>query len=149
MYVGGDIFARPKQKHFDEDDEDDSETDSDIERAEQIGGGSPWSARYEDQQTSAVMAEKRRKGKETVTECSHPKGRLSKSIVMDNPMENAPTERVLQKKETSTKDPFVLSNDDDPVPDPEHDKFNLANQFPHEELLQALDEQTIPRDSST
>ena len=31
----------------------------------------------------------------------------------------------------------MLSDDDDPVPDPEHDKFNLANQVPREVLVEA------------
>jgi hypothetical protein len=140
MYIGGGIFACPEQNRYDE---DDSETESDTERAEQIGGGSPWSARYEDQQTSAAMAERRQKGKERVAECSCLEGRLSKSIVVDNPMANTPS----QKKETSAEDPFVLSDDDDPVPDLEHDKFKLTNQFPHEELLQALDEENVTGDS--
>ena len=34
----------------------------------------------------------------------------------------------------------MLSNDDDLVPDLEHDKFNLANQVPCEELLEAREE---------
>jgi hypothetical protein len=33
-----------------------------------------------------------------------------------------------------------LFDDDDPVHDPEHDKFNLANQLLHEELLEAHEE---------
>jgi hypothetical protein len=89
------------------------------------------------------MAERRQKGKERVAECSCLEGRLSKSIVVDNPMANTPS----QKKETSAEDPFVLSDDDDPVPDLEHDKFKLTNQFPHEELLQALDEENVTGDS--
>jgi hypothetical protein len=46
------------------------------------------------------------------------------------------------------EDPFVLSDDDDPVPNPEHDKFNLANQFPRKELLEVLEEQKVTGDSS-
>jgi hypothetical protein len=42
----------------------------------------------------------------------------------------------------------VLSDDDDPVPDPEHDKFNLTNQLSREELLEALEEQNVTGDSS-
>jgi hypothetical protein len=94
------------------------------------------------------MAERRRKENERVMECSRLEGRLSKSIFVDNPTANAPTKGAAQKKETSAEDPFVLSDDDDPVPDPEHDKFNLANQLPCEELLQALDEENVTGDSS-
>jgi hypothetical protein len=43
------------------------------------------------------------------------------------PTAKAPTDSALQEKEVSAEDPFVLSDDDDLVPDPEHDKFNLAN----------------------
>jgi hypothetical protein len=42
----------------------------------------------------------------------------------------------------------VLFDDDDPIPDPEHDKFNLTNQLSREELLQALEEQNVNGDSS-
>ena len=40
-------------------------------------------------------------------------------------------------------DPIVFSDEDDPVPDLENDKFILTNQIPHEELQQAMDEQII------
>jgi hypothetical protein len=30
----------------------------------------------------------------------------------------------------SASDPIVLSNEDEPVPDLENDKFNVANQIP-------------------
>jgi hypothetical protein len=63
-------------------------------------------------------------------------------------MAEAPTEGAPQQKETSVEGPFLLSDDDDPVPDPEHDKFNLANQLPREELLEALKEQDITGGSS-
>jgi hypothetical protein len=145
LYVGGGIFAPPKQNRHGN---NDSETESDTKGAEQIIGESPWSAEYEDQQMSAAMAERRRKGKERVAECSHPKGRLSKSIIVENPTANAPTVGAPQQKETYAKDPFMLSDDDDPVLDPEHDKFNLANQLPREEFLQALEDQNVIGDSS-
>jgi hypothetical protein len=94
------------------------------------------------------MAERIPKGKERVAECSRPEGRLSKSITVENPTANAPKVGAPQRKETSAEDPFVLSNDDDLVPDPEHDKFNLANQLPREEFLQALEDQNVTGDSS-
>ena len=53
-----------------------------------------------------------------------------------------------QHKETSTVDPLVLSDEDDPVPDPKHDKFNLANQVPYEVLLEAREKHNATGDSS-
>ena len=56
-----------------------------------------------------------------------------------------------QRRITTAADPVVLSDDDDPVPDPEHDKFNLANQVPREVLLEAREKHnspTLTRDSS-
>jgi hypothetical protein len=94
------------------------------------------------------MAEKRRKGKQAVAECPRPEANLAKSNVAETPTAEAPTEGAPQQKETSAEDPFLLSDDDDPVLDLEHDKFNLANQLPHEELLEAREEQNITGDSS-
>ena len=95
------------------------------------------------------MAKRKWKGKERVMECSCPDGRLPKSIIVENPTANAPTVGAPQRKETSAEDPFVLSDDDDPIPDLEHDKFNLANQLLRKEFLQALEDQNITGDSST
>ena len=81
-------------------------------------------------------------------ECPRLEANLAKSNVAKTPMAKAPTEGVPQQKETSTKDPFLLSDDDDPIPDLEHDKFNLANQLPCEELLEACEEQNVTGDSS-
>jgi hypothetical protein len=56
-----------------------------------------------------------------------------------------------QQKPTSREEPVVLSDEDDPVPDPEHDRFNLANQVPREVLLEARERQnssTLTGDSS-
>ena len=47
----------------------------------------------------------------------------------------------------SAKDFFVMFDDDDPILDPEHDKFNLANQLLRKELLEARKEQNVTRDS--
>jgi hypothetical protein len=145
LYVGGGVFARPEQNR---ECILDSETKTDSEEGEQISRGSPWSKGYEDEQANVAMAERRRKGKQAVTECSRPDANPAKSHVAENPTAKAPTERVLQQNETSAEDPFVLSDDDDPVPDPEHDKFNLANQLPRKELLEAREEQNVTGVSS-
>jgi hypothetical protein len=94
------------------------------------------------------MAERRREGKQAVVECPRPEANLAKSNVAKTPTAKAPTEGSLQQKETSAEDPFLLSDDDDPVPDPEHDKFNLANQLPRKELLEAREEKDFTGDSS-
>jgi hypothetical protein len=60
-------------------------------------------------------------------ECPRPEANLTKSNVAEILTAKAPTEGASQQKETSAEDPFLLSDDNDPVPDPEHDKFNLAN----------------------
>jgi hypothetical protein len=145
LYVGGGVFARPEQNR---ERISDSETETDSEEGEQISGGSPWSEGYEDEQANAAMAERRRKGKQAVAECPRPEANLAKSNVVEIPTAKAPTEGAPQQKETSAEDPFLLSDDDDPVPDPEHDKFNLANQLPCEELLEAREEQNVTGDSS-
>jgi hypothetical protein len=136
-YVGGGVFARPEQNR---ECISNSETETNSEEGEQISGGSPWSGGYEDEQANAAMAEKRRKGKQAVAECPRPEANLAKSNVAETPTAEAPTEGAPQQKETSAKDPFLLFDDDDPVHDPEHDKFNLANQLLHEELLEAHEE---------
>jgi hypothetical protein len=94
------------------------------------------------------MAERRRKEKQVVAEYSSPKANLAKSNVAESPTAKAPMEGAPQQKETFAKDPFLLSDDDDPVPDPELDKFNLANQLSCEELLEAREEKNIIGDSS-
>jgi hypothetical protein len=92
----------------------------------------------------AAIIEKRRKGKERVVgECSHPNTRLSKSSALENLKADAPPRDANKSKDTSATDPIMLSDEDDLVPDPENDKFNLANQIPREELQQAIDEQNI------
>ena len=53
------------------------------------------------------------------------------------------------KKKTSAADPVVLSDDDDLVPDPKHNKFNLANQVPCKILLEAREKHNTTRESST
>jgi hypothetical protein len=145
LYVERGVFARPEQNR---ECISDSETETDSEEGEQISGGSPWSEGYEDEQANAAMAERRRKGKQAVAECPRPEANLAKSNVAETPTAEAPTEGAPQQKETSAEDPFLLSDDDDPVLDLEHDKFNLANQLPHEELLEAREEQNITGDSS-
>jgi hypothetical protein len=141
LYVGGGVFARPEQNR---ERISDSKTETDSEEGEQISGGSPWSEGYEDEQANAAMAERRRKGKQVVAECPHPEANLAKSNVVETPTAKAPTEGAPQQKETSAKDPFLLSDDDDP----EYDKFNLANQLLREELLEAREEQNVIGDSS-
>jgi hypothetical protein len=145
LYVGGGVFARPEQKP---ERISDSETETDSEEGEQISGGSPWSGGYEDEQANVAMAERRRKGKQAVAECPRPEANLAKSNVAEIPTAKAPMEGAPQHKETSAEDPFLLSDDDDPVHDLEHDKFNLANQLPREELLEVREEQNITGDSS-
>ena len=73
-------------------------------------------------------------------ECPCPEANLTKSNVVEIPMAKALMEGAPQHKKTSAKDSFLLSDDDDPIPDLEHDKFNLTNQLPHEELLEACEE---------
>jgi hypothetical protein len=94
------------------------------------------------------MAERRQKGKQAVAECPRPEANLAKSNVAKTPETEAPTEKAPQQKATSAEEPFLLSDDDDPVPDPEHDKFNLANELPREELLAALEEEDVTGGSS-
>jgi hypothetical protein len=109
-------------------------------------GGRPWGCRTRSNVLRTLTWTSGRVT--TLPESPHPEGRLSQLSVLENPTASAPTQGVVQRKETSAADPFVLSDDDEPVPDPEHDKFNLANQFPREELLQALEEQNVTQDSS-
>jgi hypothetical protein len=135
LYVGGGVFARPEQNSVRM---SDSETEMDSQEGEQVSGYEDEDE-HEDEQAIAAMAERRRKGKQAVAECPHPEANLAKSNVAKTPGAEAPTEEAPQQKETSAEEPFLLS-DDDPVPDLEHDKFNLANQLPREELLEALEE---------
>ena len=80
-------------------------------------------------------------------ECPCPEANLTKSNVAKIATIKAPTKGAPQQKETSAEDPFLLSNDDDPVPNLEHDKFNLANQLSCKELLEAREEQNVIGDS--
>jgi hypothetical protein len=145
LYVGRGVFAHPEQNR---ECISNSETEIDNEEGEQISGGSPWSEGYEDEQANAAMAERRRKGKQAIAECPRLEANLTKSNIAETPTAKAPTKDAPQQKETSAEDPFLLSDDDDPVPDPEHDKFNLANQLPREELLEAREEHNVIGDSS-
>ena len=106
------------------------------------------------------MAERRRKGKQAEMECSCWKAKFLESIVAGTQMAEAPTieaetaeapkaKAPPQHKKMSAADPVVLSDDDDPIPDPEHDNFNLANQVPREVLLEAREKHNTTRDSST
>jgi hypothetical protein len=52
-----------------------------------------------------------------------------------NPMADTTNNDTAKSRDTSASDPIVLSDEDEPVPDPENDKFNLANQIPREEIL--------------
>lgn len=52
-----------------------------------------------------------------------------------NPMVDAAYNYTTKSRDTFASDPIVLSNEDEPIPDPKNDKFNLANQIPREELL--------------
>jgi hypothetical protein len=144
LYVGGGVFARPEQNSVRI---SDSEIETDSEEGEQVSGYEDEDE-HEDELAIAAMAERRRKGKQAVAECPRPEANLAKSNVAKTPMAEAPIEGAPQQKETSAEEPFLLSDDDDPVPDPEHDKFNLANQLPCEELLEALEEQDVTRGSS-
>jgi hypothetical protein len=111
-------------------------------------GGSPWLPSYESPHLDAAVAQRRWKGKDRVVgECSRPDTRLSKSSVLKNPTADAPRGDANKSKDTSATDLIVLSDEDDPVPDPEDDKFNLANQIPREELQQALDAENITDDA--
>jgi hypothetical protein len=147
LYVGGGVFARPEQNSVRI---SDSETKTDSEEGEQVSGYEDEDEdEHEDEQAIAVMAERRRKGKQAVAECPRPEANLAKSNEAKILTAEAPTEGAPQQKETSAEEPFLLSDDDDdPVPDPEYDKFNLANQLPREELLEALEEQDVTGGSS-
>jgi hypothetical protein len=134
LYVGGGVFARPEQNSVRI---SDSETETDSQEGEQVSGYEDEDE-HEDEQAIAAMAERRRKGKQAVAECPHPEANLAKSNVAKTPGAEAPTEGAPQQKETSVEEPFLLSDDDDPVPDLEHD-----NQLPREELLEALEEQDV------
>jgi hypothetical protein len=63
-------------------------------------------------------------------------------------MADAADNDTTKSRDTFASDPIVLSDEDEPIPDPENDKFNLANQIPREEILQAMDEQNITGDAS-
>jgi hypothetical protein len=90
--------------------------------------GSSWSPGSESPHLDAAIVERRWKGKDRVVgECSRPDTRLSKSSVLENPKADVPCGNTNKSKDTSAMDPIVLSDEDDPVPDPEDDKFNLAN----------------------
>jgi hypothetical protein len=91
-------------------------------------GGSSWSPRSESPHLNIAIAERRRKGKDRVLgECSRPDTRLSKSSALENPKADAPREDTNKSKDTFATDPIVLSDEDDPIPDLENDKFILAN----------------------
>jgi hypothetical protein len=50
--------------------------------------------------------------------------------VLENPKVDAPRNDTTKSRDTSTLDPIVLFDEDDPVLDLEDDKFNLATQIP-------------------
>jgi hypothetical protein len=150
-HVVGGIFGQLEQKRLQQDEPD---IDSDPQGLWVEGdlegniGGSPWSPGFESPHLDAAIIERRWKGKDRVVgECSRPDTRLSKSSVLKNPTADAPRGDANKSKDTSATDLIVLSDEDDPVPDPEDDKFNLANQIPREELQQALDAENITDDA--
>jgi hypothetical protein len=91
-------------------------------------GGSSWSPGSESPHLDIAIIERRRKDKDRVVgECSCPDTRLSKLSVLENSKADAPRGDANKSKNTFATDPIVLSDEDDPIPDPKDDKFNLAN----------------------
>jgi hypothetical protein len=151
-HAAGGFFGRPEQKRLRQREPDtDSETEGVwVDSNPEINtGGSPWSHGSESPEPDAAVAERRRKGKEQVVgEYSRPDSRLSNSTLPENPKGDAAPNDSTKSKDTFALDPILLSDEDEPVPDPENDKFNLANQIPREELLHAMDQQNITGDTS-
>ena len=99
---------------------------------------------FESPHLDVAIIERRWKAKDRVVgECSCPDIRFSKSSVLKNPMADAPHGDANKSKDTSATYLIVLSNEDDPIPYPEDDKFNLVNQIPWEELQQAFNAENI------
>ena len=100
----------------------------------------------DDEATKAALAERRRKGKQA-EDCNEGEGYLweREAGTGEAPTAQSPPK---QLRETSAADPLVLSDEDDPVPDPEHDKFNLANQVPREVLQEAREKHIGTGESS-
>jgi hypothetical protein len=143
-HAAGGFFGQPEQKRLRQQEPD---TDSETEgvwiddNPEINSGGSLWLHGSQSPEPDAAVAEKRRKGKEHVVgEYSRPDSRLSNSALPKNPKGDAAPNDSKKSKDTSALDPILLSDEDEPIPDPENDKFNLANQIPCEELLQAMDQ---------
>ena len=155
--LGGGHFAHPDQNRMWSPDsglwydgEDNDET---------LGSKSTLLEESEDEEAQAAKAKRRRKGTQAVSESSCKNHKLRKLIVAESQMTEAATpeattiearteEAPLQHKETSAMDPLVLSDEDDLVPNPEHDKFNLANQVLRKVLLEAREKHNTTRDSS-
>jgi hypothetical protein len=150
-HVGRGVFGQPEQKRLRQDERD---TDSDSDGLWVNGNPefnlrwSPWSPSSQSPQTDIADAERRRKSKERlVEESSGPAIRLTKNTGIANPILDAAHNETTKSNDTSALDPIVLSDEDEPVLDPENDKFNLANQIPREELLHAMDEQNNAGDA--
>jgi hypothetical protein len=150
-HAGQGVFGRPEQKRLRQDERD---IDSELDGLWVDGNPefnlrrSPWSPGSQSPQTDTADAERRRKGKERlVEESSGPDIRLTKNTRIANPISDAPHNDTTKSNDTSALDPIVLSDEDEPVPDPENDKFNLANQIPREELQHAMDEQNNAGDA--
>jgi hypothetical protein len=151
-HAAGGFFGRPEQKRLRQQEPDiDSETEGvwvdgnpEINTKE-----SPWSHGSQSPELDAAVAEKRWKGKEQVVgEYSRPDSRLSNSALLENPKGDVAPIDSTKSKDLSALDPILLFDEDEPVPDPENDKFNLANQIPRKELLQTMDQQNITGDTS-
>jgi hypothetical protein len=71
------------------------------------------------------------------------------SDLVDGTKVDPPHDDASQKKVTLVANSNIieLSDEDDPIADLEHDKFNLANHIPNEEVMQAMEERSNVGDS--
>ena len=92
-YVGGGVFACPEQNR---ERNLNSELESNSEEGERINKGSLLLEESEDKQTHVARAERRRKEKQVVAECPHPKANLWKSDIIGIPTAKAPIEDASQ-----------------------------------------------------
>ena len=91
-------------------------------------GRSPRLLVSQSPQTDVADVERRWKGKERlVEESSRPDSSLIKCIGTANPIVDAAHNATTKSKHMSASDLVVLSDEDEPILDPENDKFNLAN----------------------
>ena len=159
VYLGGGHFARPDQNcerspdsgiwcDSQDDDRNSRETTTSKDEDEDS----------EDEEVHAAKAERRRKEKQAVPASSGKFRKLCKVVVAESPTAEAATpeaeveaptvEAPPKHRETLAADLLVLSDGDDPVPNLEHVKFNLANQVPLEVLLEARENHNATGESS-